>query len=601
MVRTVKTYDPPMVITEGQSGLIYLDLRVMTRQGEVVIDFGGFKDLLNYNDSLTVESPAGSFNLKMRATLNNEKLLKQLHPGMVVEVYACRNDDPLKDVEAFVAQNPEENPPVFEPGEGEGSGLHPDYAPVEGKLADPPEPDWEDYLDKAPYLLMRGVTTSYGRSSAVIGGGGGETTLTLSGETYGKVYRDAQILTDLHSPTAIGKSMEVRVQSADVRGVVAQYYGILRHWVEEFWGEDTGWEARTRPIPIPPDVFARVGNEGSVWSALQYLSIQGIFHQFVDHTGAICWEKLPYSGKCQTVLDQEYLKWSDTPLRNWEDLPLVEVPSWMIQSWADRLSCDRLANYVRAQMMGQLGEGGSDTLMDAGQVFNLGSIRQYGGPKKLEIQIPARHSQSGYFSAEDEEREKRISTFMDLVALEVIRWYDRPQQRIILSVRGEPGWRINTRISITENWHNTKAKPGEYLVLSRAHSIDVSSGTWTTQIDAVRDRRTRYLGAGLTVDRGRLGRLGEDQPAWATDALAELDRMAGVESDPEELKEFVSPIEPDEYWWFERDSEKLIVKIGDDTAYNELIAPWLPEECKRGADDENDAASPAAEGVTDDD
>jgi hypothetical protein len=79
----------------------------------------------------------------------------------------------------------------------------------------------------------------------------------------------------------------------------------------------------------------------------------------------------------------------------------------------------------------------------------VGSIRQYGGPKKLEVQIPARHSQSGYFSAEDEEREKRISTFMDLVALEVIRWYDRPQQRIILSLRGEAGWRINTRISIT--------------------------------------------------------------------------------------------------------------------------------------------------------
>jgi hypothetical protein len=62
--------------------------------------------------------------------------------------------------------------------------------------------------------------------------------------------------------------------------------------------------------------------------------------------------------------------------------------------------------------------------------------------------------------------------------------------------------------------------------------------------------------------------------------------MSGVTSDPEELKEFVSPIEPDEYWWFERESEKLIVKIGGDAAYNELIAPWIPEECKVGANDE---------------
>jgi hypothetical protein len=59
----------------------------------------------------------------------------------------------------------------------------------------------------------------------------------------------------------------------------------------------------------------------------------------------------------------------------------------------------------------------------------------------------------------------------------------------------------------------------------------------------------------------------------------------------------VSPIEPDEYWWFERESEKLIVKIGDDAAYNELIAPWIPDECKK---DSNEVEDDDAEGNSDD-
>jgi hypothetical protein len=87
--------------------------------------------------------------------------------------------------------------------------------------------------------------------------------------------------------------------------------------------------------------------------------------------------------------------------------------------------------------------------------------------------------------------------------------------------------------------------------------------------------------------------MGEDEPV-ATEATPE--RIAGVVSDPEELKEFVSPIEPDEYWWFERESEKLIVKIGGDEEYNELIAPWMPDECKQDSNDEGDNA----EGDSDD-
>lgn len=565
MVRTVGRYAPAGMGTSPVETIVRFDLRIMTRKGETVVDFGEFKDLLSYNDNLGVDAPAGSWNLKMRARLDNENLLKKIHPGMVIEVYASRNqEDPLTNVEAFQPQT--DNPPVFQLGGGDAASLNPLYAPNESGFTTPPAPDWEDYLDKAPYLLMRGITSAYGRTSAVMGGAGGETTLTLSGETYGAIYRNAQVLTDANSPTALGRSLEVRFQTADVNTVVPIYYGILRHWVEQFWKDDdglgeTGWEARTRPIPIPPDVFARIPADGSVWSALESVSIPGVFQMFVDHTGAICWEKLPYSGKDQTVIDTDYLKWRpDEPLRNWEDLPFVQCPSLFIIAWSDRLSCDRLANYVRCHLQGQMGAGAGDTNMDAGQVYNLGSIQQYGGPRKLELAVPARLTKTDSLEAASQERELRVSRFMDLVALEVIRWYDRPIQRVSLNVRGEPGWRINTVVEITENWHNPEAVPGQYLILSRSHSIDLSSGSWTTQLDCIRDRRTRYLGAGLTQERDRVGN---------PDAPADPEAAGPVSSD-EELKEFISPIEPDFYYWYDR-KNGAIAKIGDATAYAELV------------------------------
>lgn len=592
MVRTVARYNPIVSVnTDVQSGIRF-DLRIMTREGDVVVDFGEFKDLLSYNDSLSVESPAGSWNLKMKASLDNETLLKKIHPGFVAEVYCARNDDPLSGVEPFEPQ--EDNPPVFTLSENTGTDLDPEYAPVDGKPAPPPEADHEDYLDKAPYLLMRGVTTSYGRTSSVMSGAGGDTSLTLSGESYGKIYRDSMVLVDAEAPTSIGKALEVRYQSQNVNNVVPLYYGVLRHWVEEFWGESTGWEARTRPIPVPPDTFARLGSEGSVWQSLNYLNLTGLFQQFVDHTGAICWEKLPYSGKCQTVIDQEYLKWGDQELRNWEDLPIVEIPSWMISSWADRLSCDRIANYVRCNLQAQLGAGGSGTNMNAGQCFNVGSIRQYGGPRKLEIAIPARLTKTEN-QDQDAEREERVSTFMDLVALEVIRWYDRPVQRIVMTVRGDAGWRINTRISVTEDWHNPDAKPGEYLLLSRSHNINIAAGSWNTQIDAVRDRRTRYLGAGITVQPGQVGEPEAKDPTEWTDG--QTDRASGNVSSESEVKEYQAPIEPDEYWWFDRKSEEAIVLIGDDEAYHELIAPYMPADCE--TEEQPGEEQPEGDGFTD--
>ena len=573
MVRTVGRYAPAGMGTSPVETIVRFNLRIMTREGETVVDFGEFKDLLSYNDNLSVDAPAGSWNLKMRARLDNETLLKKIHPGMVIEVYASRNqEDPLTNVEAFTPQT--DNPTVFQLGEGNGADLNPLYAPNESGFTTPPAPDWEDYLDKAPYLLMRGITSAYGRTSAVMGGAGGETSLTLSGESYGAVYRNAQVLTDANAPTSLGRSLEVRFQTADVNTVVPIYYGILRHWVEQFWyseedgNGETGWEARTRPIPIPPDVFARIPSEGSAWSALESLSIPGLFQMFVDHTGAICWEKLPYSGKEQTVLDNEYLKWRDEPLRNWQDLPYVQCPSLFIMAWSDRLSCDRLANYVRCNLQGQMGAGAGDTNMDAGQCYNLGSIQQYGGPRKLELAIPARLTRSQDV-AEDKAREDRISTFMDLVALEVIRWYDRPVQRVNLSVRGEPGWRINTVVELTENWHNREAVPGQYLILSRSHSIDLSAGSWTTQMDCIRDRRTRYLGAGLTQERDRVGN---------PDAPASPETTTGPVSSDEELKEFIAPIEPDLYYVYEREGGK-IVKIDD---YDQYVAKYRHTESTEG-------------------
>ncbi|MDV3351741.1 hypothetical protein QGP82_23765 [Leptothoe sp. LEGE 181152] len=547
MVKTVPRYNPPTELNrEQRSASIRFDIRVMTRTGEVLIDFGEFGDLISYNDALSVESPAGSFNLKMRATLANEALLKKLHPGMLIEVYCARNADPLTNVEAFVPSLG--TPRVFQIQE-DGSGLADEFKPVEGAVQPPPEPEEADYLDNAPYLLMRGVTTAYGRSTTVASGSGAETLLTLSGESYGKVYRDAQILVDEKAPTALGKALEVRNSTQAPWTVVPLYYGILRHWIEDFWEEPTGWEARTRPIPVPPDIMARI-SEGSAWSALKYLSVQGLFHMFVDHTGAICWEKLPYSAKCDALIDEPLKALGSGELRNWEDLPLIEVPSWMITTWADRISADRLANYIRVKLNEYGGAAVGGSTLHAGQVHNMGSIRQYGGPRKMEILYPASR---GTIPLEQvtglTDRDVRMRSFMDRCALEVVRWYDRPVQRCILGLRGDAVWRINTKISLKEDWASRDARPGEYYIISRAHNINLKSGQWTTQLECLRDRRTRYLGIGLKP--------------------VEPDEM-GTAADGLEL-----PTESDEYWWFDVNAQggSNIVKIED---WQALVGPLRP-------------------------
>lgn len=715
MVLTIPAYKPITKISDlppgGQahpagSGSIEFKLRVLTRYGEVVIDFDQFGDLISYQDSLSTEGVGGNWTIKMKASLCNEELLKKVHPGYTVEIYCARNDDPLigviadpsqikridttpdlpdiatvqttvpaataatggdasvlsgagtsqptsafakgflgvnndrqkyllavtaiaegkandaqsqldtavsmgnrlqsgkwgnsidkvilapgqfeatwrwgfdgvkdeqsaisalqrargygagsakKELDAFLAasNNPAQIKSAVQhvrgatdyrgpspvtvkhagdyqrnnsdnfyipPGDSSASvsqaeaakfqqaagqyvgGVTPAPAtqitPKEGEapaqtttqtqiqaqgdvIGPEVKPIEDPYLDKCPHLLMRGVITDYGRSSDK------ETLLSITGESYGKIYKDAFVLADNKAPELASQSTEVRLMTQVPLGVSLIYYQLLRNWVEQFWGTPTGYEARTRPIPFPPNYLTRINNEGSVWSSLQFLAIEGFFHIFVDHTGAIVWEKLPWSAKDQALITG----------RNWEDLQLLECPSWKILSWSDRISEQGVVNFVRCVPTQQGVIGGQGQYSYVGLVYNVGSIRQYGGPTKRELQFPIGDSRDQYYTSAPLRKQKATNqSFVDLCALESIRWYDRPVQRVQLTVRGESAWRINTRLAITEDWHCVDAKPGEYYISSRSHSINVAQGNWTTSLDLVRDRRTRYLGIGV--------------------------------------------------------------------------------------------------------
>jgi muramidase (phage lysozyme) len=471
--------------------------------------------------------------------------------------------------------------------ESTGFGLAAGQDPI-GPAVQPIE---DPYLDKCPHLLMRGIITDYGRSTD------DSTSLTISGESYGAIYKDAFMLVDLQAPELASKSFEWRASSKVPLGVSFIYYTILQRWVENFWGQTTGWEARTRPIPFPPNYMTRINSEGSAWSNLQWLSIEGFFHIFVDHTGAICWEKLPWSSKNKSLITG----------RNWEDLQLLELPSWKIKSWNDRLSGQGVNNFIRCvpTQQGQAG-GGNDRGVEApALIYNMGSIRQYGGPSKREINFPVGtggEADQYYTAATNREAKATISTFTSLCALECVRWYDRPVQRCGVTVRGESAWRINTRVKLTENWHCPDAKPAEYYVVSRSHTINISNGAWETSLEMVRDRRNRYLGIGVgevpivldpktpvpesakistagkasEIDKilGKGAAASESGRFTATSKLKagspvaalknyqppnEKGELAVVEI-PEYLK---VPLVPDEYYFFDRLSAK-IVAIGND-------------------------------------
>ncbi|MCD8487896.1 MAG: hypothetical protein LRZ84_14460 [Desertifilum sp.] len=423
------------------------------------------------------------------------------------------------------------------------------------RLSELPEPEEDPYLDKCPHLLMRGIVTDYGRTS-----GAGETTLTISGESYGKLYKDSFVLTDLASPETQSQSLEVRQISQQPQGIVDIYYQILEKWVEEFWGVSTNWEARTRPIPVPPNYLTRINNEGSAWSNLEYLAVPGFFHIFSDHTGAIIWEKLPYSGKEDSVI----------PGRNWEDLQLLECPSWKIIEWSDRLSEQGLTNFIRAVPTMQGIGGGQEPASSAGVVYNQGAIQQYGGVRKREFFMPIGVDGNLFFGSELRTKQQSINaTLIDGAVLEAIRWYDRPVQRCAISVRGESAWRIHTKILITEDWSNPDAIPGEYYVVSRSHMIAVDRGEWRTSLELVRDRRLRYLGIGIAAPR-IIEEVVSEVVASAGTTVATFfeDKKKATEATetanyPAAETTSTLALPPDNYYWFNRQTAK-IEPIGND-------------------------------------
>jgi len=717
MVLTIPAYDPKTQLNDDRSSFIRLALRVLTRQGEVLIDFDGFSDLVSYSDSLSVEGASGNFSIAMRASSANREILKRVYPGLVVEVYAARNADPLEGVmrdpskiervettpetpsitvnpattatppatgivadgggadagtgltvkgrpadaeQVAMAQtiarvgarfgatpdeiavavataiqeselrninygdrdslgifqqrpsmewgtrqqivNPEFAAESFFKGRGSNIGLldtrgrgdlfqrshrvqrsaHPDAprkwanegnafaaryagdaslsaaaatptAPLQYEVqnseivGEEVEPVEDYYLDNCPHLLLRGVIASYGRDESVAGGA--SQTLTISGESYGKIFKDAMVLTDLNAPELASTALEFRFGTVQPLGVSYIYYKLLDEWVEAFWGHPTGWEVRTRPIPFPPNYMTRINSEGAVWSNLQWLCIPGFFHLFCDHTGALVWEKLPWSGKDQSLIDG----------RNWEDLPIFDLPSWKIPSWGDRLAGQGINNFIRCIATQQGLTGGQNQVGNAALIYNIGSIRQHGGPMKRELEFPVGVDAEQYYTSEPRrEQEATILSFTSLTALECIRWYDRPSQRLSVTLRGESAWRIHTRLRITENWSNPEAEPGEYYVVSRSHRISIDGGDWTTTVDLVRDRRTRYLGAGA----GEVEIITDDLEA-AAEASEELARL---------------PIAPDEYYFFDRLIGQ-IVPIGNDPISwaRENVIPKLGE------------------------
>ncbi|MBD2019351.1 M23 family metallopeptidase [Leptolyngbya sp. FACHB-36] len=825
MVLTIAPYNPKSKLSDvapGESahpagaGTIRFDLRILTRYGAVIIDFGQLTDLLSWNDTLSTEGASGTWTLKMRASLCNEALLKKLHPGMVVEAYCARNDNPLigvvrdpstisridstpplpelaqtviaptsiasaapttssasagnlgaaetdtafyqklTQVAGRLGMNPEHlltamlyesagtlSPSIrgpHVPGDGQAVGLiqfmpstarglgttdsalasmnrvqqldyvekyfqpykgrysnfysvyatihagnptanpngsdgyrttgqaaseaqsrfsskarnllqgagvnaatttpispspsqtptpTPQITPIVGPTVKPSE---DPYLDKCPYLLLRGVITDYGRST------GDGTSLTVTGESYGKIYKDAFVLTDLNAPELASTSLEVRNSTIVPLGVSLIYYRLLREWVEGFWGQTTGWEARTRPIPFPPNYLTRINNEGSVWANLQFLAIEGFFHIFVDHTGAIVWEKLPWSSRSQSLIAG----------RNWEDLPLLEMPSWKISEWHDRLSEQGVTNFIRCVPTQQGMSGGQDPVAQPGLIYNLGSIRQYGGPTKRELLFPVGTGGDQYYTSEPRRKQQAtINSFTALCSLESIRWYDRPTQRVGVTARGEAAWRIHTRIKIAEDWHCPDAKPAEYYVIARTHQLDFTRGSWATNLDMVRDRRNRYLGIGVgevpvvtgtgnTVQsvlhefgggKFKLQGIAADQQRSEIErqiAKAKADRQSqilGLPTQPAKpavdasrfttakgfslsgqkvssLKQFVAPdlkgqisvaevpaiqvsLVPDEYFWFDRLSGKVVAIGNDPVAWaKQNVVPRLGEESK---------------------
>lgn len=539
MVRYLKPYTPLRVpnyenYENERHTSIRVAVRILQRNGTPVIEFGEFSDLISYSDTLSVSS-FGTFSLTMKASLANESLLKRLHPGLVMEFYAARNDDPLRELteeerkKGLEPLTGAQNPPVFTAGNSGDCAIckdpnqpfpqdHQTHSILQFNEDFKPPETPPDYLERSPYLLMRGIITAYGRSSSLTGGGA-ETYLVVSGEGYGKIYRDAIVHYNMFGPNIWAKTFPHQFALARVDRGRFLYYGLLRHWVEEFWGEPTGWEARTRPPLLPPWMYARFSNGGQVWGLIQSMNVPEMVALFVDHTGAIVWTKQPWSGRDQALVDKYMQGWADPALiTNWEDLVLFDLPSWKIAAWSDRLTEEQVLNFVTVQKTVYAGLGGTNMAELPSEAYNMGSIQQYGGPRIKRIEFPwGTRPDDASQEEQQEEQRSRLNLVADAIAEEFLRWVDRPVQRVAVQVRGEPFWRVHTRVQLKEDWHSPDAKFAEYYVAGRSHQIDFQRSGWVSNLDLIRDRRERYLGLGIKQD---------DVPWVAPDSVRIFDRSS---------------------------------------------------------------------------
>lgn len=576
---------PLLQSRETTDSIIRLNFRILTRQGDVVIDFGEFKDLLSYNDNLSLRG--GNFVITMAALASNERLLRSVHPGMVIEFYACRNDDPLKGVSRESVTPPEGeklyehdtreieglakkpkageeseiedkgwsaptpvSPAKKEEGQSEeNSGEQPSNpSSGNGAVNENPssgqsgaEPQEQDYLDRAPYLLLRGIIEQHGVNSALDG-----TTLTISGSDYGGLYRKSPLLVDIDG-TNFGAYLQSRIEIGLPDKLDKLYYRILRDFVETFWGpdfKDTGWIARTRLIRNYKVIFARIpGDGGSAMQALESLAPQGLFDLFCDHTGAICWEKKPYSSNESPRRIEQFV---DFPVDNWEDRTLLEIPTWKIERFMERIGTRDLANYSKVKFGMIAGASGTGSV-PSGLVINKSSIAQY-GLQQSAIQFPFQ-MQTSMPKEERKKLNKSIFNFSSLIALETITWRDRPVAAAMVQCRGEAYYRLYNRVRI---------KGSEYLIIKRSHTIDIQSGSWRCQMDIEGDRRKRYLGIGNQPEESEEEEGGEEReslfepdeyeifdPDKESDAIkGKFTVIKGVEGLDEKFKEIASGSPP---------------------------------------------------------
>ncbi|AFY61181.1 hypothetical protein [Synechococcus sp. PCC 6312] len=461
----------------------------------------------------------------MRTTLRNEALLERLRPGLILEAYACRDDDPLLvlpdrpivsdinndfdviDDNKNAQRQQKETPVQNDPRVVENSFKISDQF-LTGKGY---EVKGDDYLEASPYLLIRGIISAFGRTTSV-SEGSASTVLQITGESYGQVYQNAVVLFDTYARVSTGRAISLEATRFPSKPLVV-YYMLLRHFVEKYWDEPTGWIARTRIPLMMPYQFAIPNQNTTVWGGVRALFPEavnglGLSVLFVDHTGAIVSEKQPFSGRDQALVDPYFLAQIEGAkgqsqgqlfpdaaitkrlLRNWEDLPLYELPSWQVVNWADRLTQDHLSNYVKvvSTPYSGSGAGGEQSSLPATPI-NVTSIKTYGGVRPIPLNYPLettfyKQSAPDPFAGNDSRAAFAVS-----MALEVLRWTEYAIRRVQVQVRGQAHFRPHTRLRLYENWHDPSAEPKEYYVVGRTHSLDFARGGWTTILDLIQDRR----------------------------------------------------------------------------------------------------------------